>query len=35
MGGIVSYDIYQFSAADPDGRTVECQAFLGDVINLP
>ena len=24
------YDIYQFFAEDPDGRTVECQAFLGD-----
>jgi len=22
------YDIYQFFAADPDGRTVECQTFL-------
>jgi hypothetical protein len=24
------YDIYQFFAEDPDGRTVECQAFLDD-----
>ncbi|WP_280586344.1 VOC family protein [Halorubrum sp. Boch-26] len=24
------YGIYQFFAEDPDGRTVECQAFLGD-----
>ncbi|WP_435074886.1 VOC family protein [Halorubrum sp. HHNYT27] len=24
------YDIYQFFAEDPDGRTVECQTFLGD-----
>ncbi|OYR47781.1 glyoxalase [Halorubrum sp. Ea8] len=24
------YDIYQFFAEDPDGRTVECQAFLAD-----
>jgi hypothetical protein len=25
------YGIYQFFADDPDGRTVEFQAFLGDV----
>ena len=24
------YDIYQCFAEDPDGRTVECQAFLAD-----
>lgn len=23
-----TYDIYQFFAEDPDGRTVECQVFL-------
>ena len=26
-----TYDIYQFFAEDPDGRTAEFQAFLGDV----
>ena len=25
-----TYDIYQFFAEDPEGRTVECQAFLED-----
>ncbi|PHQ39669.1 glyoxalase [Halorubrum persicum] len=29
------YDIYQFFAEDPDGRTVECQAFLDDAVSLP
>ena len=28
------YDIYQFFAADPDGRAVECQAFLDDSVSL-
>jgi len=28
------YDIYQFFAEDPDGRTVECQAFLADDAEL-
>lgn len=28
------YDIYQFFAADPDGRTVECQAFLNADVEL-
>ena len=30
-----TYDIYQFFARDPDGRTVECQAFLDDDVQLP
>ena len=30
-----TYDIYQFFATDPDGRTVECQAFLDDDVGLP
>ena len=30
-----TYDIYQFFATDPDGRTVECQAFLSDDVELP
>ena len=29
------YDIYQFFTEDPDGRTVECQAFLDDAVSLP
>ncbi|MFC5133175.1 MULTISPECIES: VOC family protein [Haloferacaceae] len=29
------YDIYQFFATDPDGRTVECQAFLNEDVELP
>ncbi|PAU85330.1 glyoxalase [Halorubrum salipaludis] len=29
------YDIYQFFAEDPDGRTVECQAFLDEAVSLP
>ncbi len=29
------YDIYQFFAEDPDGRTVECQAFLDDDVTMP
>ncbi len=29
-----TYDIYQFFATDPDGRTVECQAFLDDAVDL-
>ncbi|SNR36260.1 VOC family protein [Halorubrum vacuolatum] len=29
--GNPKYDIYQFFADDPEGRTVECQAFLGGV----
>ena len=28
------YDIHQFFAEDPDGRTVECQAFLADDVEL-
>ena len=28
------YDIYQFFAEDPDGRTVECQAFLNERVGL-
>lgn len=31
----VQYDIYQFFAEDPDGRTVECQAFLDEGVSLP
>jgi len=26
-----AFDIYQFFADDPDGRTVECQTFLSEV----
>ncbi|MHB9288346.1 VOC family protein [Halobacteriales archaeon Cl-PHB] len=26
-----TYDIYQFFATDPDGRTVECQTFCHDL----
>ena len=28
------YEIYQFFAEDPDGRTVECQSFLDESIDL-
>jgi len=28
------YDIYQFFAEDPDGRAVECQAFLDEGVDL-
>lgn len=28
------YDIYQFFAEDPDGRTIECQAFLDETVDL-
>lgn len=31
----LTYNIYQFFATDPDGRTVECQAFLSDDVELP
>lgn len=29
-----TYDIYQCFAEDPEGRTVECQAFLDDDVDI-
>ncbi|OYR80182.1 glyoxalase, partial [Halorubrum sp. E3] len=29
-----TYDIYQCFAEDPEGRTVECQVFLDDAVDI-